>query len=192
LLVELMQVFIVRHGETKENKSGIIQGHLPGHLSNLGKKQAAKLGRELKKYEPFDRIISSDLIRAKESTNILNNELDNKMIFYDQRLRERNYGSLEGQPVFKLKRMIVSSATKIKELDIPNGEDYSGFEKRITDCFRETLASFPNKRIILMTHAGVIQIILEILNLAFNAPVGNCQGFHLTIGDNRLINCNSI
>ena len=43
-----MNLIITRHGETKENKLGIIQGHLPGKLSRKGIKQVKKVALRLK------------------------------------------------------------------------------------------------------------------------------------------------
>ena len=43
-----MKLIIVRHGETEENKIGIIQGHLPGTLSVIGIEQAQKIALRLK------------------------------------------------------------------------------------------------------------------------------------------------
>ena len=43
-----MKVILVRHGETEENKKGIMQGHIPGKLSKLGIEQAKRLAFKLK------------------------------------------------------------------------------------------------------------------------------------------------
>ena len=43
-----MKLFLVRHGETEENQQGIMQGHMPGRLSEIGKLQAKKLALRLK------------------------------------------------------------------------------------------------------------------------------------------------
>lgn len=58
-----MKLIITRHGETEENKAGIIQGYLPGHLSKTGIEQAKKVVLRLKD-EKIDFIYSSDLDRA--------------------------------------------------------------------------------------------------------------------------------
>jgi len=43
-----MKLILTRHGETIENQKGIMQGHLPGHLSKQGVEQAKKLALRLK------------------------------------------------------------------------------------------------------------------------------------------------
>jgi broad specificity phosphatase PhoE len=56
-------VYIVRHGETEDNKQKIIQGHLDTILNSEGKRQADLVAKALKDI-PFDVCYSSDLQRA--------------------------------------------------------------------------------------------------------------------------------
>ena len=58
-----IELILSRHGETEENKLHIMQGQLPGHLSELGKQQAKALAETLDK-EKLDVIVCSDLARA--------------------------------------------------------------------------------------------------------------------------------
>jgi len=61
-----MKLIIVRHGETEENKKGIVMGHLPGKLSQEGINQIKKVALRLKD-EKIDFIYSSDLTRASDT-----------------------------------------------------------------------------------------------------------------------------
>ena len=63
-----MRLTIIRHGRTLENENGIIQGHLDGKLSPVGIEQMRCTAGFLKD-ENIDYIYSSDLGRAKESTD---------------------------------------------------------------------------------------------------------------------------
>ena len=42
-----MNLYIIRHGETEENKQMILQGHLPGTLTEKGKEQIKKHIRKI-------------------------------------------------------------------------------------------------------------------------------------------------
>ena len=44
-----ISLILSRHGETEENKLHIMQGQMPGHLSELGKQQAEQLAELLEK-----------------------------------------------------------------------------------------------------------------------------------------------
>lgn len=61
-----ISLILSRHGETEENKLHIMQGQMPGHLSELGKQQAEQLA-ELLEEEEIDVIVSSDLARSYDT-----------------------------------------------------------------------------------------------------------------------------
>lgn len=67
-----MKIIIIRHGETKEGKKGIILGQLPGTLSAKGVSEVKKIALIIKKTNLNPTlIISSDLKRAKETAKII-------------------------------------------------------------------------------------------------------------------------
>ena len=47
-IISMITLYLARHGQTEENLSRIFQGHLPGHLTEEGKRQAVALGESLK------------------------------------------------------------------------------------------------------------------------------------------------
>jgi hypothetical protein len=57
-----VSVYLVRHGETKENRNGIIQGQMETQLNETGKVQGRQVAEALKT-EEFDLAISSDAQR---------------------------------------------------------------------------------------------------------------------------------
>jgi bisphosphoglycerate-dependent phosphoglycerate mutase len=57
------KIYFVRHGETDENRRGIIQGHLDTDLNAIGLEQSEVVAKELQSV-PFDAGFSSDLKRA--------------------------------------------------------------------------------------------------------------------------------
>ena len=92
-----MKIILVRHGETKESKKGILLGHLPGRLSSKGKADMKLIAEIIKKLYLSPKIIfSSDLKRAKDSSEIVSEELKLR-IRYNQLLRERKGGVSEGK-----------------------------------------------------------------------------------------------
>jgi probable phosphoglycerate mutase len=62
------RIYIVRHGQTEENKQKIIQGHLDTLLNPEGERQAGLVAEALKAI-PFDACYSSDLRRAADTAN---------------------------------------------------------------------------------------------------------------------------
>ena len=61
-------VYIVRHGQTEENKQKIIQGQLDTILNSEGERQADLVAKALKDI-PFNVCYSSDLQRATATAN---------------------------------------------------------------------------------------------------------------------------
>ena len=90
----MLRIYLVRHGETEENRANLLQGQTPGHLTELGRSQARELGKTLSGVE-FDAVVSSPLERAAETTRIILQEgrHGNEIEFCDL-LKERDWGSL--------------------------------------------------------------------------------------------------
>lgn len=90
-----MQVYIVRHGQVPHNALNQYNAE-DEDLTELGVAQAKELRNKIKNMN-FDIIISSPLIRARHTADILN--INNSKIIYDDRIRERNPGDLSGKPL---------------------------------------------------------------------------------------------
>ena len=175
-----MPIIIIRHAETQENRNRIVQGHRPGQLTETGRRQARDLSLTLLKYGRLDQIISSDLERARETADLISKEIPPCKIVHETQLRERCYGRLEGRPVYQLKRLLIEHKRDLRALWIPDGEPYEDFELRITDVYRRLIAGNPDQNSIVVTHAGVIQVILvKILGRTW-WDIGNCEGFRLS------------
>ncbi|MBW0545550.1 hypothetical protein O181_085265 [Austropuccinia psidii MF-1] len=111
----LREIFLLRHGQTDDNKNQIIQGQRDSELNESGIQQAKLTGQFFKKKQiqshhngihnnekgfSFDEIWSSDLKRAHKTAEIVAKELNQppNLIKTDKRLRERYLGDLEGKP----------------------------------------------------------------------------------------------
>jgi broad specificity phosphatase PhoE len=147
-----MKLIIVRHGETIENKKGIIMGHLPGKLSETGIEQAKKLGLRLKD-EKIDYIYSSDLARAKDTAEEIIKFHPNIPIKFVQELREKNLGELQGKSKKELgmtgeKWSLVSANPK-------NGENIEELFQRARNFVDNILNTHPKKNILFVCHNGI-------------------------------------
>ncbi len=92
---EGMKIILVRHGETEENVAGIIQGHLPGRLTERGRQQVERLGRRLAG-ERIDAAYSSDLARARETAAVIARHHPGLRVTHTEELRERFLGRYQG------------------------------------------------------------------------------------------------
>ena len=88
-----MKVTIIRHGQTEYNYLGKLQGRSNIPLNDTGRRECHKVKHKLKD-EHFDVCFTSSLIRTVETAMILVG--DRVEIKIDNRLIERDFGSLEG------------------------------------------------------------------------------------------------
>lgn len=141
----------------------------------------------------IQKIISSDLNRAKQTANIINEELK-LPIEYTERLREMNNGEIAGmlnEDVEKLYPGLYYNTLAIDE-KYPGGESPIEFYNRIEKNFNEIINE--NKSldsIMLVTHSGVINILyyvmrkLEWSNKQKGFPSGNASIHRIVIKDDE-------
>jgi 2,3-bisphosphoglycerate-dependent phosphoglycerate mutase len=87
-------LLLVRHGETDWNADGRLQGQTDRPLSDFGRRQAQLLADELAD-EELEAIYSSDLVRARETAEIVADRLG-LPVALDPDLREKDWGTWEG------------------------------------------------------------------------------------------------
>lgn len=145
-----MLLYIVRHGQTEENKKRILQGHLPGTLTEQGKEQVRKAAEELAKKEiEYKCIVSSDLKRAMDSAQIIADRL-NLPVIPMKLLRERDWGKYTG--------LLVSEAQDIYKKDgkwiFPDesAETEEGILERAKQVLAELGKQYTNDNVIVVTH----------------------------------------
>jgi probable phosphoglycerate mutase len=151
-------LIVIRHGETEWNAEGRIQGHQDVLLNERGQSQADALARRLKG-ESVDAIYCSDLRRAMQTAEPIA-EAVKSSIAADHRLREWKLGVLEG---------LVPTEAKVQEpeayriyferdpeVEVPGGESIRCRLERATVCVQEIANEWPNGRVIVVTHGGIL------------------------------------
>ena len=93
-------LYIVRHGQSQANYPSDLYG-LDRNLTEKGKEQAKNASKQFKKMK-FDAIISSPLVRAKETAEIIAAELK-LAVSTKEMLRDRKFGKLEGRQTKEVK-----------------------------------------------------------------------------------------
>ena len=142
------------HGTTTDNENNIASGWLAGELSKLGIQQSKELAGQIASHQ-FDGVFCSDLKRAVDSAQLAFG--DKYKIIVDQRLREINYGGLNGR-----NESFKSDMTQFISKAFPNGESYQDVEKRISD-FLNFLKQYDNdKHVVIIAHQAP-QLALEVI-----------------------------
>ncbi|TDL24966.1 phosphoglycerate mutase-like protein [Rickenella mellea] len=89
------RIYVVRHGETAENREGIIQGQLDTTLNESGVIQAQVVAEALRDI-PFTAAFSSDLQRAAKTAEAILSYHPSISLIRQPALRERYMGELQG------------------------------------------------------------------------------------------------
>lgn len=148
------KVTLVRHGEDEQCSIG---GWSDNKLTENGILQAESLARTLSR--DYDVILSSDLPRAKQTAEIIAAKL-NCEIEYIADLREVNNGDFKNMSkrdfnARKCKRFVDMNMNEA----YPNGESPFNFYERIKAVFSKILQKYDEKKILVVTHGGVITVI---------------------------------
>ena len=156
----MAKIYLIRHGESIYNATGICQGHKAIPLSKKGITQSRKLSESLKDMR-FEKIYSSDLTRAIETAKIIS-ENQNAPVSISEDLREFGKGVGEGYSHDFLTR----NFGKIKDKDYTKagGED-KGIVRERVENFLKSLRIKKDGKIAIVTHGGVKKTIFEIMGL---------------------------
>lgn len=141
------------HGTTTDNIEHKSTGWLPGELSEKGIEQSIKLKEQINLNE-IDLVISSDLKRAIDSAENIFKE--SKEIIHDKRIRECNYGDLNGKDSFLVKY------EEHIDIKFPNGESLKDVEERVRDFCNYLLENYDGKTVALVAHKAP-QLALEVI-----------------------------
>ncbi len=143
----MIHLLLIRHGETIENANNICQGQQHGQLSDLGVQQAQKLALKLRD-ESLDCLISSDLMRAVDTSNEILKFHSDLKLEPELLLRERSLPLWEGKPFPKNWRWEY----------LPEGsETNEDMMARASGFIQKLLKHYDGKRVAVVTHGGLLR-----------------------------------
>jgi len=180
----VVELTLVRHGETDANKDHMLQGgNMDTDLNDTGRQQAHDQAQKLKK-KSFDVIISSPLKRAKETAEIIAKELGMTDIVYMEQLKERDAGSWSGQPVADV---VAKHPTGMEDMTLSfhfetpeGGESLSVFTKRLEQALDAIRKEYAGKKVLLVSHRGTM---VGLKGIVENLPYKEAAGLHFKNGD---------
>lgn len=150
----MLQVYLVRHGETQWNAERRIQGHSDSPLTEKGEQQAWQVAERAKALG-ITHIIASDLGRTRRTAEIIA-ELCGCGITLDSRLRELDMGVLEKRNLETLteeeegwRRQLVNGTAGGR---IPGGESMQELADRMHAALATTLALPQGSRPMIVSH----------------------------------------
>jgi broad specificity phosphatase PhoE len=136
------------HSTTFDNENGIASGWNDTRLSPAGLDQAKQLGERYRDMMP-DAIFCSDLQRSVRTAMVAFDSLNLTKLFVDWRLRECNYGEMNGAD----KTMVDNSKSQYLNLPFPGGgESYAQCADRIASFLTDLKTRFDGKSIMIIGH----------------------------------------
>lgn len=136
------------HSTSEDNENGIATGWLPGRLSQAGREQAAELGRR-RSDDGIAAVFSSDLARATETAAIAFGGTTIPVLL-DWRLRECDYGDLNGSPAASL------HAHRAEHVDepYPGGESWRQAAARMASFVADLPLRWSGQRVLVIGHVA--------------------------------------
>ena len=164
-----MRIYIVRHGETDANTAGLLQGSLDIPLNESGRQLAVVTGRALRGVR-FDACISSPLIRAYETAELILRESQNDIsIETDPRIQEVRMGEWEGKKCRRGEYEVPEEEFSPFFHDtfnfkgFPGGETIEQLCARTQGFLKELLNKNDDKTYLVTTHGAALRAMLNFL-----------------------------
>lgn len=159
-------IYFIRHGETiltpDRKFSGSGQPNPP--LTPEGLQQSAAVANEVAKINP-EILIASPLQRTTETAQVIAASIDLPIIF-DEAWFECSFGLWDGLSIDEVSRIYpmeykawLSSSAYVP----PDGESYDALGWRVDEAIDKLVAKYPGKRIVVVTHNGVIKQALRLV-----------------------------
>lgn len=154
-------IYLVRHGESEFNKSGIVGGD--SDLTEQGKEQIEETKHALR-HVKFDEVYSSDLKRAMQTAEIIYGKSvkeTNKMHV----LRERNFGAFENRPDHLYQEANKKRKTLTHEQGwvykhVPDYESDHEVSLRFMSTLEKIAKSNTGKTVLIGGHGSAIRVVL--------------------------------
>ena len=153
-----VEIVYETHSTSVDNERGIAIGWLDGELSETGRENARALGAR-RRDDGISVVYCSDLGRAVQTAEIAlaGSGIPLRL---DRRLRECDYGELNGMPRDRL----AEEVPKRIETPYPGGESYRDVVERMRDFLADVARDHDGERVLLISHAAprwALQHLLE-------------------------------
>ncbi|MDR1287972.1 MAG: histidine phosphatase family protein [Treponema sp.] len=183
-------IYVTQHGKTLFNTKELVQGWVDSPLTVEGIAMVEDLGRALRDV-PFDYVISSDLIRARQTARLVmaqNRASKNYQAENTEALREACFGQFEGEPnsimaaaftgvtgmtaedTWRDPYMWLRLADAVKQLDTTGiSENAATIKKRMQEKLVEVAEAQAKKggNVLLVAHGMSINIMLSDIDPSF-------------------------
>jgi broad specificity phosphatase PhoE len=176
-----VQVLALRHGQSEYNLLGLCNDDpaRPVHLTELGRRQASRAGRNLRAW-PIERVFCSRLPRAVQTAQLINEYLQ-VTLQPASSLNDIRSG-FDGRPVAEYLAAIAADPVRTAA---QGGESWLAYQARV-EGFLRRLAVQPLRCVAIVAHEETLRVFKawqEQLNpqQVFGLPFGHCEIYPLEV-----------
>lgn len=166
---------LVRHGESEGNRDRRFTISTETPLTDLGREQARRAGRHIRRHFTPEVIVSSPYARARETASIISAELK-LPIEIEHDLHERDLGCLKGQSYNALRELVRTDPnydpTNGWAWKPEGGESYEDVRRRVIVAIQSLRQRYAGREIVVVSHGGVMLSV-------WSHIVGAWHGSHL-------------
>ena len=172
-------IYLVRHGQTLQNRAGLLQGRSDFPLNEMGREQARRVGAFFREQGMrFDAVYTSPLRRAAQTAALIAGETVPLRV--DERLIEMDYGPYEGMDLRAPAPEVLAFFRDFVNVPAPAGmEKLSAVTARLGAFLEQLRPEAEERDILVSTHAIALKGALEYLTPASRGSywaknIGNC------------------
>lgn len=171
----MLEIYLVRHGRTLFNEKDRVQGWCDSPLTKTGVAQAKNVGKNMR-HIPFTVALSSPSERASDTCEYV---LEGRLpIILDKRLKEMNFGYLEGEMNAKLREGKPEDFVQMCEIGWVDegGENTAMVLARVQDFFENLVEKYDNEVILITSHGMWINFAVQyLMDEDVKLPFENCS-----------------
>jgi broad specificity phosphatase PhoE len=186
------RLFLVRHAQTPHNVERRFTGWTDSPLSLAGWQQADDLASFIAHGEPVDVLLSSSLLRAAQTAQVIGDRLGLEPVRRDD-LREWFLGECDGltrEEIVERYPGLLERGNELRDLAFrwPGGESRGDFYERVRRAFADIVASHVGKTVAVVSHSAVLSSYLaQAIDGQFWAwtkyQLANCSLTEVTLED---------
>jgi alpha-ribazole phosphatase len=155
-------IWLVRHGQTELNKARRYQGATDSPLTSFGLLQAEALARRLQRI-PFKAAVVSPFLRSRVTAEVILGDRDVPIV-EDPRWNEVHHGRWEGLTYREVRAQFPQEAnTRFSDVlhgRATGGESLAEVAERVARAWSALLQQSPGGRVLVVTHATPVQLVL--------------------------------
>lgn len=157
-----MKIYFVRHGQSEDNLSDILEQRTEGPLSEHGRKQADFVAKRFDTI-PVDIIVSSTLARTKETTAIINTSLHKEVLYSNLLVECRFPSSISGRSHHDedIKELVqqLRSNYHLPEVRHSDEETFPDMVDRAKKAL-EYISNLPYESVLVVTHGMFLRVLV--------------------------------